>query len=347
MTTLATKSLIDTDDRPRSKVQRPVSCAVSGLRRTIRPTPIRKTEVIRRAQSTRSGAPSTPPPSAVPDSLDTGHRLRQNVTPKSAPPKVSTLDYTRLTSDNFLIFSDRFSVAPRVYRSSVSAGGAGTHAYLHASGMHNGRFPQNARGFLYYHLAPNAPALAGQVRFRVTGNNDPALFHSSEDLLRADRLPWKIPVIILPSRVGYRTLLRRLVDDGLISEHVLRAVSSLPSNVLTVSTNSTRTIHAFGQPFLLKFGHSDQSIYFIGADTVRQARISPIARSYAADTPNGPLMTGAPLLAASASPTTPRRPLIAIMFFQGLRSVASRNRRALNTQDAVWWSAAPSASLSP
>ncbi|EIW62442.1 uncharacterized protein TRAVEDRAFT_42808 [Trametes versicolor FP-101664 SS1] len=134
--------------------------------------------------------------------------------------------------------------------------------------MPNKRFPMHTHGYLYYHLAPNAPALSGQVRFRITPTNDPALFSSGEDLLGTDHFPWRLPLISLATRKNYAGLFRRLRDDGLLSEHVVRAISSLPPGTAQLNACFSRIVHALGQPFLLVFGQTRQSFYFIGIDTV-------------------------------------------------------------------------------
>ncbi|OJT10669.1 hypothetical protein TRAPUB_12815 [Trametes pubescens] len=137
--------------------------------------------------------------------------------------------------------------------------------------MDNLVFPLHTHGYLYYHLASNPPVLSGQVRFRVTETNDPALFASGKDLLRTDQTPWRIPVLSLAMRKQYATLFRRVVDDGLVSEHVVRAASSLPPGPLKINAGSSRIVHAFGQPFRLAFGQTSQAFYFVGADTVWRA----------------------------------------------------------------------------
>lgn len=115
------------------------------------------------------------------------------------------------------------------------------------------------------------------MRFRVTGINDPALFSSGEDLLRADYLPWRIPVISLPFRNLYTAMLQRLLEDGLVSEHLSRIASSLSPEARRINIGSTRIVHAFGQPFLLTFGLTTQPFYFIGADTVLHVFFPPVA----------------------------------------------------------------------
>ncbi|EIW62438.1 uncharacterized protein TRAVEDRAFT_68880 [Trametes versicolor FP-101664 SS1] len=198
----------------------------------------------------------------------------------SQPPTMSTLNHTRLTSDNFLVLSGLMAARARAYRPLVPGPGS-EHwrfvTFLLPTGMHNFFFPSHSRGYLYYHIAPNAPALSGQVRFRVTGINDPALFSSGEDLLRADYLPWRIPVIFLPFRNLYTAMLQRLVEDGLVSEHLSRIASSLSPEARRINIGSTRIVHAFGQPFLLTFGLSTQPFYFIGADTVLHVFFPPVA----------------------------------------------------------------------
>lgn len=210
---------------------------------------------------------------------------------------MSTLNHTRLTSDNFLILGGLTAARARAYRPLVPGPGS-QHwrfvTFLLPTGMHNLVFPSHARGYLYYHIAPNAPALSGQVRFRVTGINDPALFSSGEDLLRADYLPWRIPVISLPFRNLYTAMLQRLLEDGLVSEHLSRIASSLSPEARRINIGSTRIVHAFGQPFLLTFGLTTQPFYFIGADTVLHVFFPPMAISRdLTGTEISPTITGA------------------------------------------------------
>ncbi len=259
-----------------------VSCTASTLRHIARATALKTVVIKHRTKSTLSGSkPSTSSPPAVPGSLGTGRPRYAKVNRSSASrtPKVSTLDLTRITSDNFLDLSGQVAAQARAYRSEERQGGEHWRfiAKIRAAGMDNLVFPPNARGFLYYHLVPNSPALSGQVRFRVTGVNDPALFSTSEDLLRADHLPWRIPVISLPFHKYYTTLLRRLVDDGLVSEHLSRVISSLPPEAQTANVGSTRIVHALNQPFLLYFGQFKQPFYFVGTDTVRRVFLGPVA----------------------------------------------------------------------
>lgn len=340
-----------------------VSSTVSAvLLHACRATTLKSVVKGRRAHSTHIGAPqshlteqldasrnastseSTSPPTAVPASsgLGTSPRYMNRLQSTTRPTKVSTLDKGRLTSHDFLALSDRTMARTQVYRSSApdkqTQGAHQFQAFLSATGMPGGRFPQHARGFLYYHLSPNAPALSGQVRFRVTGTNDPALFSSGEDLLRSDYLPWRIPVLSLPPRKYYTALLRRLLDDGLVSEHVLRIASSLPPNSQQINGSSARMIHALGQLFLLRFGQTSQPFYFIGADTILPMQFMSVAMKK--DNANcGPAFRGASHTHCDRGAATDRSDVL-----QGLRSAASRSLHAPSTQGAVRWSAAPSAS---
>ncbi|KAI0692530.1 hypothetical protein C8T65DRAFT_745113 [Cerioporus squamosus] len=80
------------------------------------------------------------------------------------------------------------------------------------------------RGFLYYHQPPRAPPLAGQLRFHVTGSDDPASFSSGTDLTTERGVPWYIPLPVTAS-AGYRmhTPIRRLLTDvdGLVPQQVM------------------------------------------------------------------------------------------------------------------------------
>lgn len=271
-------------------VRHTVSCTASALQKTARAIATGSRIHKHRTKSTRSSLEQTPRASSstLDSNLDTGRGSRDRWASLYEPPlKISTLVQSRLTRDDFLVLSNRKIGLVRAYPEMFANNH--THLNLHPSGMDYLVFPEHARGFLYYYLPPNGPALSGQLRFRVTGKNDPALFSSGEDLLRSDHLPWRTPIVPISFRKSYQALRRRLLDDGLVSEDLLRVASSLPPDAKMINVGSTRMVHAFGQPFLLNFGQTNQYFYLVGAGTI--IRASPTISRLV---PGRPLMRGTP-----------------------------------------------------
>ncbi|KAF8200348.1 hypothetical protein BJ912DRAFT_628924 [Pholiota molesta] len=69
------------------------------------------------------------------------------------------------------------------------------YASKHTAPWYNS-FPENTRGFLYYHHSPNMPKLSGSVHFRIC--DSPELFDSGRDLLslKGDAWGYKDPNLI-------------------------------------------------------------------------------------------------------------------------------------------------------
>ncbi|KAI0351007.1 hypothetical protein OH77DRAFT_1430207 [Trametes cingulata] len=130
---------------------------------------------------------------------------------------------------------------------------------------HDNCFPSNARGFLYYHRASNAPPLSGAIRLRVTEEPDPALFPHGKDLLRDDGTVWSVPLLRMVRWHNYAPALPLLLRDGLVSAEELKHAAAMAAVHLHL-----RQVHAFGQPFSILFGGQPR-LLFIGWDTVQPA----------------------------------------------------------------------------
>ena len=115
----------------------------------------------------------------------------------------------------------------------------------------NERFPEAARGFLYYHMPIEKRPLAGQIRFRTTHRADPLDFHNGRDLLLPNGLPWSLPVITL-SRLQRPPFLELLFRDGLLDKINLDWLSQ-GRNSCQRGAASRIAIHDLDQVFLHDF----------------------------------------------------------------------------------------------
>ncbi|KAF8350382.1 hypothetical protein F5887DRAFT_1069406 [Amanita rubescens] len=124
-------------------------------------------------------------------------------------------------------------------------------------------FPPNTRGFLYYHVPPKAPPLAGEIRFRCASNVDD--FHCGQDLLSMDKFtPWSIAPYKLTSRSSYATLRGQLMFDNLIPPTMLDMWALVSKLSRRVKDRSGRPVlYYLKQPFFFRFG--DEHIVFYPA----------------------------------------------------------------------------------
>ena len=112
-------------------------------------------------------------------------------------------------------------------------------------------FPENTRGFLYYHSPSFAPPHVGQLRFRLTNSAEPKDFASGRDLLDQNgALPFFWPLRGLVLHQSYRPIIDTLLRNGLITDNVVRDIARLWSS----RTGHWRpTLFAFDRPFLVNF----------------------------------------------------------------------------------------------
>lgn len=113
-------------------------------------------------------------------------------------------------------------------------------------------FPPGTAGFLYYKKPPpGAPPGAGEIRFRVTQNPDPASFASGKDLLHHG-VPWADP--LFPPDRSVRRFFPQLLHDNLLSREELDRMCYSARAAAPRSGNSQmcwRLVYAYGQPFTM------------------------------------------------------------------------------------------------
>ena len=131
-------------------------------------------------------------------------------------------------------------VAPRLYYDDTSK----THI----------EYPPKTKAFLYYFASPKNPRIAGELRLRVTPNDDPAYFDKGFDLLRLNgHQVWSRPLYSLSK--FYLPLYEKLREEGFVPDD-LDAVLS------TFSTRLTRSqiLYTLNDTFIVDF--SRYSLFF-------------------------------------------------------------------------------------
>ncbi|KAF8335215.1 hypothetical protein F5887DRAFT_1079293 [Amanita rubescens] len=102
-------------------------------------------------------------------------------------------------------------------------------------------FPGNTQGFFYYHVPPpHLPPAMGQLRFRITPNNDPSTFNSGSDLLTSGPVPWGLSLFHLAGSEKYEDLCAQLVAEGLISRELLERCRLIWRNTVAGSPFTSR-----------------------------------------------------------------------------------------------------------
>lgn len=143
----------------------------------------------------------------------------------------------------------------------------------------NERFPPNATGFLYYHIPPHSPPLAGEVRFRIIPSPDPASFAAGTDLLMDHGVPWKIPLLYMSGIGRYTGLRTLLLQDELITPQLLDIATSAAATLVTtddgrkVGLCTTAIVSSFGRGFNFQLGIKYGTWLTIGKDTVLRRRV--------------------------------------------------------------------------
>ncbi|RDB27135.1 hypothetical protein Hypma_004578 [Hypsizygus marmoreus] len=135
----------------------------------------------------------------------------------------------------------------------------------------NTPFPENTRGFLYYHHEPGYPPAAGAIRFRLTSDDNPSSFMAGKDLLDTRGLPWCIPLLRIP-RPKYIAFRYQLLQDGLITESLWERCKTLSKNHRSSQRTFYGALHFLEQPFFLDISSSNFTATIVTEDLVEVAR---------------------------------------------------------------------------
>ncbi|KZP22827.1 hypothetical protein FIBSPDRAFT_930975 [Athelia psychrophila] len=125
---------------------------------------------------------------------------------------IQTLDPSKLQPSDHLNLSGSPKLTISIQESAFVV------AYT-AINRHAAPFPDDARGFLYFH------SRAAEIRFRVTDNNCPSSFKSGSDLVYPNKTVWAISLASLtPRNRGYTALRDLLIREGLDVDAVLEKI---------------------------------------------------------------------------------------------------------------------------
>ncbi|TFK46181.1 hypothetical protein OE88DRAFT_1648743 [Heliocybe sulcata] len=184
-----------------------------------------------------------------------------------------TLDKTRLDSEDFFDFTGR---ATKNVRFPLAPEQPSVEMRYFNLGPRKIRFPPGSRGFLYWHLDPDAPLLSGQVRFRITTSSDPATFPNGRDLQLPDGGTWNISLFDIARRSTYSGLRAHLISETLVTTKVLYAAMTISAShgkqILHPATGSL-LIWKFGQRFLVDLQSLEVVPWIIGNLTGERLRL--------------------------------------------------------------------------
>jgi hypothetical protein len=175
--------------------------------------------------------------------------------PGSSPPRlhlfrrdIATLNPSNLQSTDFIILPEFGS-----FSLPVTVDGAVQRIPLTP--------PPKSRGFLYFRPGPPHARIAGELRLRVTPDNDPQGFEDGHDFIEeTTTLHWSLPLTKLITSTRWRAivdLLRKEYGDLIPAPSVLRAAPSPPAIVL----------HSARQPIF--FDMSWPRLHFLGSNQDR------------------------------------------------------------------------------
>ncbi|RDB29966.1 hypothetical protein Hypma_013753, partial [Hypsizygus marmoreus] len=195
--------------------------------------------------------------------------------PRATRPRrvISTLDPSRLQDSDFIDLSPNPQnpqnprsqrpsivwVPPITQQTSLPISRCQSVLFYNVSGV-GSRFPENSRGFLYYHCDPKLPLTSGAVRFRVTPNAHASSFTAGTDLMAADGLaPWAIWLVTIANTSRYNGLKEALLSDGLVMPELMAHCRKLVVGAgLPTSLNRMyrHMLFTLEQPFVLDLATS-------------------------------------------------------------------------------------------
>ncbi|TFK46221.1 hypothetical protein OE88DRAFT_1044729 [Heliocybe sulcata] len=91
-------------------------------------------------------------------------------------------------------------------------------------------FPQDSQGFFYWHVAPDAPPVSGQVRFRTTASSDPATFPSGRDLQLPNGRIWHISLFSIARRSQYSGLRAHILFESIVTAKTLDTARNIAAS---------------------------------------------------------------------------------------------------------------------
>ncbi|KAJ7620828.1 hypothetical protein DFH06DRAFT_1233234 [Mycena polygramma] len=190
---------------------------------------------------------------------------------------VSTLNATLIKEDDFLDLSNRQEInlafPTTKLRAAVTDRTRSQLLYTLGDGRTRIPFPENCKGFMYYHTPLRAAPLEGSLRFRLTEHSDPASFKDGADLRLPSGAPWQV---ILPqmTSLAFSRIHDQLLNEGLITQALLdrcRAVFGVNHRRAAAST----TLFRLDQEFPVDFASSIH-LSVVGDDALHKCKFPAV-----------------------------------------------------------------------
>lgn len=192
------------------------------------------------------------------DTATSSPRLRGGRPAKAL--NLRTLDPTRLCPEDFVCLAGRTTITTRILANPLPKP-LRQHYIGYFRRSRSLPFPPQTQGFLYWYKEPDAPILASEVRFRITGSPEVGQFSSGQDLRLPEGKVWHISLFDISRYTNFLTLRTVLLNDGLINQELLDRAAKVMvlqgSRVMRPASDS-QFIWKFGQPFMLHFGMKNQ-----------------------------------------------------------------------------------------
>ncbi|KAG6888307.1 hypothetical protein C0992_008872 [Termitomyces sp. T32_za158] len=134
------------------------------------------------------------------------------------------------------------------------------------SGKNRLAFPHNARGFLYYHREPGTPPSSGEIRFRVTPDDDVMDFDNGTDLTSSNYMTWSISLFQV-SNLGMLPFRSLLIREGWADNALIDSMAG------KVFRGQKRPLHYLEQPFVIDLQCHDIILRVFDGVTVAKVRL--------------------------------------------------------------------------
>ncbi|TFK52866.1 hypothetical protein OE88DRAFT_1310926 [Heliocybe sulcata] len=135
-------------------------------------------------------------------------------------------------------------------------------------------FPASSAGFFYWHREPGAPALAGQLRFRVTRSSDPADFRTGEDLRLPNGLTtWNVSAFALARYSRYQAINTLALSEGLVQKALPRIRE--PGRQCAIRKDST-AIWRFYETFVCSLHAKEVNLWVLGNSKAQRTRLQSL-----------------------------------------------------------------------
>ncbi|KAF8870133.1 hypothetical protein BD779DRAFT_620275 [Infundibulicybe gibba] len=191
------------------------------------------------------------------------HRIEKRI--------VSTLDPLHLQPSDF---TDLSNIArPTLTLPGVERPGFKPKIILHYYGGIDIPFPNNTRGFFYYHRPQGLSFMASGLRFRVTPGTDASLanFDAGEDCLLPSGAPWQIPLLRIARFLTMKSLQHYLLQCGAITQSQLDACRQQFTGYRPASYY---TLYTLDQPFPVSFSAHAIHLCLVTPDKIFRIKIA-------------------------------------------------------------------------